>query len=282
VAAFLLLVLTAVAPRYISAQVSFRFAVIGDYGRAGPGEKAVADMVKSWNPDFIITVGDNNYNNGSQKTIDANIGQYYHEYIGGYIGQYGQGSDVNRFFPVLGNHDWTAHGAQPYLDYFTLPGNERYYDFVVSPVHFFMLDGDFNEPDGIRDTSTQAKWLRDELAAASEPWKLVVTHIPPYSSGLHGSQKVMQWPFREWGATAVLAGHDHTYERLEVDGLPYFVNGLGGGAIYWFTGKLSESEIRYNRNYGAMKVSASDTSLTFEFYSVDDGGTLIDSYTISK
>ena len=24
----------------------------------------------------------------------------------------------------------------PYLDYFTLPGNERYYDFTWGPVHF--------------------------------------------------------------------------------------------------------------------------------------------------
>ena len=37
------------------------------------------------------------------------------------------------------------------------------------------------------------------------------------------------------GATAVLAGHDHDYERLIIDGLPYFVNGLGGGGIYQFT-----------------------------------------------
>lgn len=55
-----------------------KFAVIGDYGNAGPDELAVADLVKSWDPDFIITLGDNNYDVGSQATIDPNIGQYYH------------------------------------------------------------------------------------------------------------------------------------------------------------------------------------------------------------
>ena len=37
-----------------------------------------------------------------------------------------------------------------------------------------------------------------------------------------------QWPYGEWGADAVLAGHDHTYERLFINGVTYFVNGMGG------------------------------------------------------
>src|SRR5258705_10398767 len=36
-----------------------RFAVIGDYGADTNAEQDVADLVKSWNPDFVITVGDN-------------------------------------------------------------------------------------------------------------------------------------------------------------------------------------------------------------------------------
>jgi len=34
---------------------SVRFAVIGDYGLAGKEAADVANLVKSWNPDFIIT-----------------------------------------------------------------------------------------------------------------------------------------------------------------------------------------------------------------------------------
>ena len=32
-----------------------RFAVIGDYGSAGQAEADVSSLVKSWNPDFVIT-----------------------------------------------------------------------------------------------------------------------------------------------------------------------------------------------------------------------------------
>src|SRR5574341_300066 len=41
------------------------FAVIGDYGTGDQVEGAVADLVKSWQPEFIITTGDNNYPSGS-------------------------------------------------------------------------------------------------------------------------------------------------------------------------------------------------------------------------
>src|SRR3954464_3130288 len=48
---------------------SATFAIIGDYGEDSKGEADVAAMVKGWNPDFIITVGDNNYPLGSAGTI---------------------------------------------------------------------------------------------------------------------------------------------------------------------------------------------------------------------
>ena len=256
------------------------FAVIGDYGGGGSPERDVAEMVKSWQPDFIVTLGDNNYPDGAASTIDQNIGQFFHDYIADYQGKYGSGSEQQRFFPVLGNHDWNTKQAKPYFNYFSLPGNERYYDFTWGPVQFFMLDADSREPDGVSRISTQAQWLQQSLAESSSPWKLVLMHQAPYSSGLHGSTDWMRWPFQEWGASAVLAGHDHTYERLQVDGIPYFVNGVGGGAIYHFTEILPESQFRYNADYGAMHVTADDRQITFEFYS--RSGELIDSFQVQK
>ena len=141
-----------------------RFAVIGDFGSGDQAEADVATLVHGWTPDFIITVGDDNYPSGAADTIDAHIGQYYHDYISPYAGSYGPGADQNRFFPTLGNHDWYTTGAQPYLYYFSLPGNERYYDFVWGPVHFFAIDSDENEPDGVNQASVQAGWLRQTLA----------------------------------------------------------------------------------------------------------------------
>jgi tartrate-resistant acid phosphatase type 5 len=260
---------------------SVKFAVIGDFGLDGSAEADVSALIHGWKPDFILTVGDNNYPDGAASTIDANIGKYYHDFIFPYVGSYGSGADINRFFPTLGNHDWHTTNAQPYLDYFTLPGNERYYEFTWGPVHFFALDSDENEPDGINEGSVQAAWLKKELAASTSPWNIVYTHFPPFSSGsMHGSTDWMQWPFASWGANAVLAGHDHLYERLLVDGIPYFTNGSGGGSLYNFGTPLPESQFRYNANYGAMRVTASGTELLFEFFS--RVGDLKDSYKLTK
>ena len=236
-------------------------------------------MIDSWQVDFVITVGDNNYPDGASSTMDRNVGQYYHAYIYPYTGGYGDGSDINRFFPTLGNHDWTSPGGQPYLDYFTLPGNERYYDFQLRAVHLFAVDSDEREPDGFRRDSAQANWLRDSLAISEATWKIVYFHHAPYSSGFHGSTIWMRWPFQEWGASAVLAGHDHTYERVLVNGFPYFVNGLGGSSRYTFGIPVEGSQVRYSADFGAMLVEATRESVTFQF--INRAGTVIDTYTLT-
>ena len=258
---------------------SVRFAVIGDYGLAGEHLAAVAEFVKSWAPDIILTVGDNNYPEGEVATIDENIGAYFHEFIFPYTGVYGEGAQENRFFPALGNHDWNTLSAQPYLDYFALPDNERYYDFVWGPVHFFAINSDSREPDRIGRSSKQAAWLRTRLAASTAPWKIVYMHHPPYSSAQHGSQLALQWPYQEWGASAVISGHDHVYERILVDGFPYFTNGLGGSPNrYDFISPVPGSQIRYRDAHGAMLVEADMNQITFQFVNVL--GELIDIYTI--
>jgi hypothetical protein len=262
-----------------AARTSTRFAVLGDYGSAGPAEERVAALVKRWFPEFLITTGDNNYPSGEQATIDQNIGQYFHEFIAPYRGSYGAGAAENRFFPSLGNHDWYTPGAQPYLDYFTLPGNERYYDVLWESVHLFALNSDPIEPDGVTADSVQGRWLQSRLAASQARWQIVYLHHPPYSSSsTHGSAAWMQWPFREWGADLVVAGHDHTYERVEVDGLTYIVCGLGGKSVYQFTTPVPGSQIRYNASYGAALVEVDPERLAFRFFNVDEQ--LIDEFEL--
>jgi 3',5'-cyclic AMP phosphodiesterase CpdA len=251
-----------------------RFAIIGDYGAAGADERAVADLVKAYQPELVITTGDNNYPTGGGDTIDANIGQFYARFIAPYRGKYGTGAAENRFFPALGNHDWYTDGAAPYLDYFSLPGNERYYTTSRGPVDFYALDSDPHEPDGVKADSKQAKWLKAELKRSPGRWRIAYMHHPPFSSGPHGSEGDMQWPYREWGVDLVLAGHDHIYERVEIDGFTYLVNGLGGNQEYEFKAPIEHSRFRYNAKHGAQLCEATPTELRLTFVNVD--GTRID------
>jgi hypothetical protein len=250
-------------------------AIIGDYGQDGLPAADVAALVRGWAPDFIVTTGDNNYPDGESETLDLNVGRHYHDFIAPYHGTFGAGAQENRFFPALGNHDWRAAGLEPYLAYFALPGNERYYDVSWGPVDVFVIDSDPHEPDGITAGSVQARWLKDALARADGPWKIVVMHHAPYSSGDHGSTREVQWPYAEWGADAVIAGHDHIYQRIEQAGVLYIVNGLGGHPQrYDIHEPVEGSVLSFNEDYGALRVQATAERLEMEF--VTRGGKVID------
>jgi hypothetical protein len=254
---------------------------IGDYGSDYISTLQVARLVKSWQPLAIITLGDNNYPAGAAATLDRNVGKFYHDYIWPYPGHYGVGAVSNRFFPCLGNHDWLATNAQPYLDYFTLPGNERYYRLPLGPLEFFCVDSDKHEPDGSTPDSVQGRWLQRSLAESRAVWRIVYFHHAPYSSGyFHGTHTGetahMQWPFHEWGADAVLAGHDHIYERVHTNGVVYLVNGLGGDSKDRMVARPVPGSVRrFSGDFGALRIDGAENYLLFRFFTWR--GTLIDS-----
>jgi len=265
--------------------------VIGDYGSAYLGGNSfsnvqrVANLIKSWSPDFIITTGDNNYPDGEASNIDTNIGQFFHEYIHPYVGTFGSGAVSNRFWPSIGNHEWPfgVSFLAPYLAYFTLPGNERYYSHRHGPVELYAVVGDRQEPDGALPVSIQSMWLSNALARSTAPWRIVYFHASPYSSSAtHGSHTHeadnMLWPFTEWGASAIYTGHNHHYERILTNGLNYVTIGLGGGRIDGFVTPVAGSLSRYNAAYGAVRLVVTETNFVSDFINVS--GEVIDSFTL--
>ena len=274
---------------------SIVFAAIGDFGEEGDPALMVSDLVKSWSPDFVITLGDNNYERGKLSTFNQNIGQYYCDFIYNPDAPADYRCDgmaateqQNRFFPTLGNHDQESiNFSQPHLSVFTLPGKETYYKFKWGPVEFFTINSGRN---GNADCceSEQAVWLNGARANSTAPLKVVYFHHPPFSSSKHGSNTDLQWPFQEWGADIVFNGHSHQYERINKINAPdfyYIVNGLGGRP------SLSGCDTKpldvnrfdqfcYDTNFGAIKVEANHDSFTVKFIDVDNPDVIIDEITI--
>ena len=94
---------------------SVLFAAFGDYGSNSANELAVANLVNSWAPDFIITTGDNSY---GSTAIDTNIGKYYSSYIGNYSGKLSPGKYRKPFLPGTGEpryHGWRWADSLPEL-----------------------------------------------------------------------------------------------------------------------------------------------------------------------
>lgn len=255
-----------------------RLAVIGDYGQPGRPEKRVSNMVKSWNVDAVVTVGDNIYPSGKQLDYEKGVYRYYDWMI-----------DRGYFFPALGNHDWGYPWDESFksneipllLSLHYLPGNGRYYSVTLGEnlVQIFIIDSDVREPDGRTMDSVQGKWLKSQIAMSTATYKLVFFHEPPYSSCLFGDVKEVQWPFHEWGADAVFVGHCHFYERIMKDGFPYFVNGLGGGLeVTPFETITEGSTVRFIGDYGAQMIEATSGNLVISFVTVN--GNIIDRYVI--
>ncbi len=261
-------------------------AVVGDPGVDTASTAAVASLVAGWSPDHVVLLGDNYYSSaGGSGTgkYDRTVGRYYCAFMTGVASgpNCAGGTAVwNRLWPIVGNHEYSDAGISNYLGYFSLPGNERYYDVRLGSVHVFMLDSDeaMRSP---AEMAAQEQWLQGALAASDAPFRVVAVHHPPYTSSVRGPYAAMRWPYREWGADLVLNGHDHYYERLEVDSLPYVVNGAGGQSVTPFPDTPGAgSRAHYSGSNGAMRLTATDSSLTAAFVSVD--GVTRDSLTITR
>ncbi len=191
-----MLLTTSSASGQVTIDTTARFAVIGVFGVGlNKHEGKVAALVRSWNPEFIITLGDNRY---GAIDYDSAVGQHFCEFLaetetGGYCS--GNDARSNAFFPSLGNHDYTdGDGLDEYLGYFTLPGlgldagnasgNERFYDFIKGPVHFFVIDS--YGASGVQPIKSLLKWLGCRLNLRPPPlgrlFIFIIHHIPPGST----------------------------------------------------------------------------------------------------
>ena len=244
----------------------------------------------------IVTVGDNIYwEDGDPALLESRIGAYYADWIYPYEGEHGSGRFVrdgkNHFWPAVGNHEYqTPIGATTYFDYFEVPGNERWYDIVLGPVHLFFLDTgfiaapDYEGPQGVSPDGAQGIWLRAQLEASDAIFKVVVIHNAPYTSSFGGPKAFhtlpYRWPFKAWGADLVLAGHAHNYERhVGPDGLTYTVNGLGGSSRFNIINRpIKESVFHYDEDFGAQLIVATEEWLDVSFINVD--GEFIDNFRI--
>lgn len=297
------------------------FSVIGDYGfGCCSGAKATARMVKTWNPAFIVTTGDNNYD-GTEVGAPGwslNIGSLYGSFIQRRAdNRYPeQTSPTNRFFACVGNHDTgptPAFGGElnGFLDYLhDNPGGipripvgsgviditTCYYDFRIGTAHFFMLDGDhgLTNPASL---AAQRAWALQGVQNSTARWKFLVMHPPPYTSLVNAGFTDFRWP-EVWsaGVNALFVGHTHNYERLNLSSvhpslagseLRQFTVGISGATLNGLPlPRASNTEMAYNANFGALRVTVDEFAARFEMRSIDDGaagangGVLRDSFVM--
>lgn len=196
---------------------------------------------------------------------------------------------------VPGMQDNDSAGASPLFNY---QNHLRYFQETTEYVDIFLintgfdtsfvqteLDNAFTPPQTIAD-SVQFQWLRNALANSTKKHKWVVVHQPPFTSGddyyssinANGYLAFIQTvPFKDWGATVLLAGTSALVERLDWNGLPVIVSGAGGKALTTVHNPpISQS--RFANADQAAYWEATVSKLGVEFVCKTAGGSILDRY----
>ncbi|HVL23350.1 MAG TPA: DNRLRE domain-containing protein [Thermomicrobiales bacterium] len=250
----------------------------GDIASCGSaGTEGTANLLDTQDG-TVLTLGDHAYPEGSA-TDFANCYQPT------------WGRHKTRTRPVPGNHDYMTAGASAYFAYFGQSAGDPgkgYYSYDVAGWHVVALNSNIDMSVG----SAQEQWLRTDLAANPTACTVAYMHHPRYSSGaVQGGSTTVQpvWQaLYEAGVEVVLAGHDHTYERLSpmdpngnldpAFGIRQFVVGTGGATHYQFGAAVPGSEVRIVDTFGILKLSLNSGSYRWDFLPAA-GGTSSDSGT---
>lgn len=230
--------------------------LIGDYGSGKTPSYEVRDMVVAEGAQAIVTLGDNVYTEIGYQVL---VGNVYGDYI-----------QEGAFFPATGNHDYSeGRGIALFDRYFSFLEKNRWYSVTLGPIEFFLLDSQqaLTHPDVM---AAQIEWLEAAARRSTAPFRVVVVHHPPHSAR-NRSQLEFRLPYRDWGIQLVLSGHDHTLQHLEVDGVHYVVNGVGGGSLHYFDEILEGTVYRLDNHFGAAFVQPHGSTLDVWLSTVDHG-----------
>lgn len=205
---------------------TLRLDAVGDMGGGSTPEKDIANLVAADHPDLVAAMGDDVYPTGLDQDFPARLLTPYAAALRG-----------SAYVTTFGNHEYYDPGAAASRRAYSQPGNETFFSFDCSGVHVAVVDA--YQPYG--PGTAQYQWLAGDLATTTQPWKIVVLHVPPYSSSVAGaapgSSGVLDPLYERYGVRLVLAGHSHNYERTNaINGVTYVVDGGGGNGLNSFSG----------------------------------------------
>ncbi|MEO8000074.1 MAG: Ig-like domain-containing protein, partial [Gemmatimonadaceae bacterium] len=243
-----------------------------------------ASLIGTINPDAVLVLGDNQYEDGTLAEYNALYGPTW--------GQY-----KSITYPSVGNHEYQTANASGYFDYFNGVGvqtgragdrSKGYYSYDLGTWHLIAINSNCGSVGGCGVGSAQEVWLNADLAAHPNACTLAYWHHPRFSSGQHSNDASTQ---ALWNALYVakadliLTGHDHNYERFapmtstgvldNTNGIRSFVVGTGGKEQRSLGTTKANSIVRSNNSFGVLKVTLHPTSYDWQFMPIA-GSTLND------
>lgn len=237
-----------------------RIAVFGDSGFGQEITYQLAEQMASHDLDFILHTGDVVYHVFEQANVQEAFAIKYFQTLSPILKRF-------PLYPVPGNHEYetvTMVEDQPYyFRVFPLVSGSpsfvaadaelrRWYAVELEPLQFLMLDTQlFWRGTG---SAEQTAWLAERLSNDRFKVSIPVFHVPPFTSGKHGSDGVFvqrDWLplFEQASVPIAFSGHDHNYERLSFNGITYIVSGGGSSVLYPANNTLPNSQYFARRTH---------------------------------
>ena len=207
----------------------FKIAFLGDSRTNSKDWNKVASAVAKENPTLAVFAGDMVTNGRNDYEWDEQFCTPGKELLA-----------TTPFYGIIGNHE----GNCPlFTKLFIMPRDSKNWSQQIGTVLLIGIDGDMNwSNDG-----ELAQWLENILSKSKAKYIFLSSHYPAWTSGAHGrldkkglpkerpimeGQSVIMPLLKKYNATAMLAGHDHIYERSEpTDGVTMIVTGGAGAPL---------------------------------------------------
>ena len=227
---------------------SMTFLVLGDWGRFGAGSQRIvadrmAETAMEIGAKFVLTVGDNFYENGVTGIDDPH-------WKGSFDDIYCAPSLQVPWYASLGNHDYRGN-EQAQIDFgarrtrWTMPG--RWYSFREqapdgATVEFFVIDTtpmisgyykDGKTNVSGQDVEGQLRWLDRSLAGSTAQWKIVIGHHPVVRYGAAAQAAApdlidrVDPILRRYRVPLYLHGHNHNLQHVRRGGIDHVCVGAG-------------------------------------------------------
>lgn len=200
----------------------FTFTNMGDNRSGIKIWNQITKNMASENPDFMIFNGDLAY----KKEYEYWMNEFFTDDAQTMFSQY-------PFYNSPGNHEKWNQNTEAFTQSTIISKEETpYYAFEKGDALFLIL----NTEVGVGANSAQWNFAAEQLKNSSKKWKIVVFHIPAYSSGAHGENKNMknmtEKIFEKYGVQLILTGHSHYYQHNLVNDIHHMVIGGGGSPLY--------------------------------------------------
>ena len=278
---------------------AFSFLILGDFGRNGyHHQRDVATMMDragaALDIEFVVTTGDNFYDNGVASVHDPIIQSSFERVYDG-------PELLVDWWVALGNHEYRGN-IQALIDYsdisrrWNLPA--RYYQKSFDMEEYgvldlFVLDTSPFEDDyyeeakyhqvAAQDSSAQMTWLDQALGASEAAWKVVIGHHPLITGGHRVDDPRfvaarVEPILARHDVDAYFAGHEHDLQHLVTPrGIEHFISGAGSELRP--TGTIPETRYAESR-HGFMAASIDSTGLTV--HAIDWTGDVRYEVTLTK